>query len=145
MHFSAQRVVKKYMKKVLFVCHGNICRSVMAEYILKSIAPGIRCGSRAVSHEDTGRDIYYMAKECLDRHGIVYGPHRARVISQEDYDSYDEIYAMDQENLRMLRWIIDDYDHKVKLLSQQEIEDPWYTNRFDEVYEEIKEGIERIL
>lgn len=132
-------------RSVLFVCHGNICRSVMAEYILKSVAPWIRCESRAISCEDEGRDIYYSAKQCLNRHGIAYDRHRARLITQKDYDSFDEIYVMDHENLNMIRWIIDDYDHKVRMLRKQEIEDPWYTDRFDEVYEQIKEGIEKIL
>ena len=132
-------------RSILFVCHGNICRSVMAEYIMKSMAPEIRCESRAVSHEDEGRDIYYSAKQCLDNHGIAYGRHRARVITQEDYDSFDEVYVMDHENLRAMRWIVDDHDHKIRMLTEQEIEDPWYTDRFDEVFEQIRKGIEEIL
>ncbi len=117
----------------------------MAEFILKSMTPEIYCESRAVSHEDEGRDIYYAAKRCLDRHGIAYERHQARVITQKDYDSFDEIYVMDYENLNAIHWIIDDYDHKVRMLRKQEIEDPWYTDRFDEVFEQIKEGIEEIL
>ena len=65
--------------------------------------------------------------------------------TQEDYDSFDEIYVMDHENLRTMHWIVDDYDRKVRMLTGQEIEDPWYTDRFDEVFEQIRKGIEEIL
>ena len=75
------------MKKILFVCHGNICRSVMAEYICKAMRPDLYCESAAVSYEEEGHDIYPSAKRCLDRHGIPYGRHRARRITKADYEA----------------------------------------------------------
>ena len=132
------------MRKILFVCHGNICRSVIAEYLCKHIRPDLYCESMAVSYEEEGNDIYPPAKRCLERHGIPYGKHEARRIQREDYERFDEIYVMDRSNLYLLKRIVEDTEHKVKLLNDYEIEDPWYTGNFDKVYEEIKEGIEKI-
>ena len=132
------------MIKILFVCHGNICRSAMAEFICKSIRPDLYCESRAVSYEEQGNDMYPSAKRCLDRHGISYTKHMARRIEKEDYDKFDVIYVMDHSNLRRINNIINDYDNKVKMLNDYEIEDPWYTDRFDKVYDELVEGIKKI-
>ncbi len=131
----------KNKRKVLFVCWGNICRSPMAEYILKSLSEEIYCESRAVSDEEEGNDIYPPAKRCLDSHGISYERHHAHKITQQDYENFDEIYVMDQLNLKRIHKIIDDHDHKIKLLYKEEIEDPWWTGRYDKVYEQIYEGI----
>ena len=133
------------MRKILFVCHGNICRSVSAEYILKNKCKDIYCESRAVSNEEAGSDIYEPAKRCLDRHNIKYGKHCARKISQKDYDEFDEIYVMDSSNLRYINRIVDDVDHKIKMLCDYEIEDPWYTDNYDKVFEQICEGVDRIV
>ena len=132
------------MYKVLFVCHGNICRSVMAEYICKQLRPEIYCESRAVSYEEEGMDIYPPAKKCLDYHGIKYGKHQARRIRQEDYDKFDIIYVMDRSNMTILNRIIDDKDDKIRLLCKKEIEDPWYTGKFEHVYNQLTQAIENI-
>ena len=132
------------MIKILFVCHGNICRSAMAEYICKQYRPEFYCESRAVSYEEQGNDIYPAAKRCLDRHGVSYGRHHATRITQDDYDKFDVIYVMDNSNMHYIGRIIVDYDHKIKMLCPYEIEDPWYTDNFDKVYDEIYEGIMNI-
>ena len=133
------------MRKVLFVCHGNICRSVMAEYILKSKTKDIYCESRATSNEEIGNDIYPQAKRCLDRHNIKYDKHSATKITKNDYDNFDEIYVMDSYNMSNILRIIDDKDHKIKMLGSFDIEDPWYTNNFDKVFDEINKGIDSLI
>lgn len=132
------------MIKILFVCHGNICRSVMAEYICKSIRPDLYCESRAVSYEEEGNDIYPPAKKCLDRHGIKYDRHHATRINQEDYDRFDCIYVMDQSNMRLINHIVSDYDHKIFMLDDKDVSDPWYYNNYDEVYDQMYEKIKEI-
>ena len=132
------------MIKILFVCHGNICRSAMAEFICKSIRPDLYCESRAVSYEEQGNDIYPPAKRCLDKHGIKYSRHYAKRITQEDYDNFDQIYVMDQSNMRLIKNIINDYDHKIYMLDDKDVKDPWYYNNYDEVYEQMYERIREI-
>ncbi len=133
------------MRRILFVCHGNICRSVMAEYILKNKCKDIYCESRATSNEEEGNDIYYLAKRCLDRHGIKYNRHSARRISQEDYDNFDEIYVMDRYNMSNILRIIDDKDNKIKMLDDIDIDDPWYSGDFEGVYKQINNAIDRLI
>ncbi len=132
------------MKRVLFVCHGNICRSAMAEYMCRQLKPDLYCESRGVSSEEEGNDIYPPARRCLDRHGIDYGKHRARKIRKEDYDRFDVIYAMDSGNLRVLNAMFDDREHKIRLLRKEGIDDPWWTGKFDEVYEQILEELKKL-
>lgn len=134
----------KEEKRILFVCHGNICRSAMAEYICKYLRPDLYCESRAVSYEEQGNDIYPDAKRCLNKHNIPFDRHYARRIEADDYDKFDKIYVMDRSNLSRISRIIDDYDKKVEMLNDRDIEDPWYTGNFEKVYNELVEGIKKI-
>ena len=132
------------MRKILFVCHGNICRSVMAEFICKEMRPDIYCESAAVSYEEEGHDIYPAAKRCLDTHRIPYRRHRARRIEKRDYSRFDEIYVMDSYNMRNILRIVSDPDHKIRMLCPYDIEDPWYTDNFELVFKQISEGIKSL-
>ena len=127
------------------MCHGNICRSVMAEFILKNRTKDIYCESRATSNEEIGNDIYPPAKKCLDKHGIKYDRHHAKRISQDDYDNFDEIYIMDYNNLCNIKYCVEDKDNKIKMLCNEEVEDPWYTGDFETVYYQISDAIDKMI
>ena len=143
--------------KILFICHGNICRSVMAEMVMKELCrqSGVEeqfeIDSAAVSREEIGNDIYPPAKRKLREKGIPFTFHAARQITREDYDYYDYIICADRSNLRWLERIIgEDTDHKVSLMmawvgDSRDVADPWYTEDFEEAYCDIDESCKAIL
>ncbi|MDO4191649.1 MAG: low molecular weight protein-tyrosine-phosphatase, partial [Bacteroidales bacterium] len=135
------------MKKILFVCHGNICRSVMAEMVMKHI---VRKANRegeflidscATSTEEIGNDIYPPAKQCLTAHNIPFTHHQARQIVLEDYQRFDLIILMDHNNLRNIKRIIpSDTDKKIRMLLTHDVADPWYTGDFEATYRDVVAG-----
>ena len=146
------------MMRVLFICHGNICRSPMAEFVMKALvkARGLEneylIESAAVSLEEIGNPIYPPAKRCLTQHGIPFdNAKRARQITRADYARFDRIICMDGSNLRWLRRIIpDDPERKIHLLMAytgmgRDVADPWYTGDFETAFQDILEGCEAML
>lgn len=133
------------MTRILFICHGNICRSVMAEMVMKhlaeqaGVAEQFEIDSAAVSREEIGNDIYPPAKRKLHEKGIPFAFHAARQVTRADYDYYDHLICADRSNLRWLERIIgEDRDHKISLMMEtRDVSDPWYTGDFEEAYNDI--------
>ena len=145
------------MIRILFICHGNICRSTMAQYVLqdmvekRGIAHLFYIDSAATSTEEIGNGVHYGTRAKLKSEGIYCGDHRAVQMKKSDYEKYDFIIGMDQWNLRNMRRILgEDPQHKIGLLLDYtnrtgDIADPWYTHNFDETYRDVKEGCEGLL
>ncbi len=138
------------MIKIAFICHGNICRSVMADYMLKDYIlkhdiKDIYVDSFAVSSEEIGNTIYPRARACLEKHNIKIYNHRAKKITQQDYDNFDKLYYMDDYNKVLLDRIIVDKDKKIHKLLDKDVADPWYTGNFEETYNDLVKGIEKIM
>ena len=149
------------MIKILFVCHGNICRSPMAEFMFKrmteeqGLADRFVIASAATSDEEiwngVGNPVYPPAREELLKHGISCKGKRAVQLTRKDYEKYDYILGMDEMNRRnMLRILGKDPEHKVHLLldfsdDPRPISDPWYTGRFESTYDDILEGCAAFL
>ena len=169
------------MIKILFVCHGNICRSPMAEFVMKKLvrnlptvlsasttltAADFEIASAATSTEEIGNPVYPPARRMLARHGIDCSGKNARQMTVADYNHYDYIVLMDQNNLRNLRWILphDIYErelaqyrdahesraHKISLLMNwagktRDVADPWYTGDFEATWSDVNEGCSAML
>ena len=136
------------MLKVIFVCHGNICRSPMAEYVFADLArknglsDSVLISSAAVSREEIGNDVYPPAKRELIAHGVPCPPHAAHEITPAEIEGCDYLLCMDERNLRRIARISPIAADKARLLGEyglqgKEIEDPWYTDRYSLVYDEI--------
>ena len=139
------------MIRILFVCHGNICRSPMGEYILKDMVSRRGLGaefeiaSAAVSTEELGNPVYPPARRELKKHGIACDGHAAHQITRAELNHYDHIYYMDTSNARWLRRLFGRDADKCRPLLSRDVADPWYTGDFSQTWDDITEGCERIL
>ena len=146
------------MKKILFVCHGNICRSAAAEMVLLQMAEEAGVSSRfsvssaATTREEIGNDLYPPMRRALQSAGYACRPHAARQMTRSDYDRWDYLIGMDAENLADMRRICGgDPSGKLSLLWDwagqpgREIDDPWYTRNFSGVLRQIEEGCRALL
>ena len=141
------------MIRVLFVCHGNICRSPMAEFVMKELVrreglqAQIQVASAATSTEEIGNPVYPPAREKLRQHGIGCQGKRAVQLRRADYDRYDYLIGMDRWNMRnMLRIVGRDSEGKLRpLLPDREVADPWYTGDFDATWNDVLEGCQALL
>lgn len=146
------------MHKILFICHGNICRSPMAEFLLKDIvnkrglADAFEIASAATSREEIGNPVHYGARTKLAQFGISVAGKHAVQVTKRDYEHYDLLLVMDSNNICNLRRVIgEDTQNKVNLLLDyterkgESIADPWYTGDFDVTYDDIMEGLAGLL
>lgn len=154
------------MIKVLFICHGNICRSTMAESVLthmvadRGLASQFEIDSAATSREEIGNPPHYGTRNKLAQEGIPLVPHRARQMQQEDYDYYDYLIGMDSANIRNMTRIAGgtdpdqkiykmlsfaDYAKHQQLVEAADVADPWYTGDFDATYRDIIVGCQGFL
>ena len=145
------------MKRILFVCHGNVCRSTMAQFVMEELVR--RAGregefaidSAATSREELGNPPHYGTMGMLRREGIPVGHHRARQLRRDEYDAWDHIVYMDAENARGVARILGgDPDGKVSRLldwagRSRDVADPWYTGDFDATYRDVLVGCEAML
>ena len=146
------------MIKVLFICHGNICRSTMAEYVMKYLiiqegfSDEFYIDSAATSREEIGNGVHHGTRQKLKEVGSPCGNHRARQMTIRDYEEFDYIIGMDTWNIRnIMRIIGTDAKRKVSMLLDytdrggMDIADPWYTGNFDKTYEDVLEGCSGLL
>ena len=145
------------MKRIMFVCHGNICRSPMAEFVLKKtvadkgLSSEFIIESSATSTEEIGNDIHPGTRRILDKYGIPYRRREAVQITRSEYGKYDLFVCMDGANVRNIGRIFGaDPENKIKKLLDftsrgGDVADPWYTGNFEETYRDVTEGCEALL
>lgn len=145
------------MIKILFICHGNICRSPMAEFVMKDLVrkagleDRFEIASAATSTEELGNPVYPPARRELQKHGISCGGKTARQITGQDYLRYDYLIAMDQNNLRNMRpFFGTDPEGKISLLLDhagihRDVADPWYTGDFTATWNDVQAGCQALL
>lgn len=173
---SRNRHVQAPQTRILMVCHGNICRSTMAEYVMRHLVARAGCAghiavdSAAATHDALGWGVHRGTQEVLRAHGVPCGNHRARPMTAEDYERYDLIVGMDEENLQDMYAILAGVDSqgwswhgravadpqeadpegKVHLLldwtaAPRDVDDPWYTGDFETTYRDVHAGCEALL
>lgn len=138
------------MIRVMFVCHGNICRSTMAEFLFRDTVCKMGLGdkfyvaSSATSREEIGNGVHWGTARVLDRFGIDYSKKRAVQLTKEDADKYDYFIGMDSYNIRNMQRILGDCKNIFKFLEfageEGDIADPWYTGNFEETYRDVMRG-----
>ena len=145
------------MIKVLFICHGNICRSPMAEFVMKDLVKKAGLESQfyiesaATSREEIGNPVYPPARQKLKEHGISCEGHAARQLTNQDYEEYDLLIGMDQANLRSMYHICGgDFADKMSLLMEHtdhpgDVADPWYTGDFEATWRDVLAGCQGLL
>ena len=145
------------MIKILFVCHGNICRSPMAEFVMKDLVrkagreEQFIIASKAARRDELGHDTHYGTKAKLRQMGVPFEKRKATLLSKSDYDTYDYLIAMDRENVSdMFRLFGGDPGKKIHMLLEfaglkREVADPWYTGNFDETYEDVLMGCKGLM
>ena len=139
------------MTKILFVCHGNICRSPMAEFVMKDlvkkagISDRVHVASAAVSREEIGNPVYPPARRELQRHGIECHGHAAHQITRRELEEYDKIYYMDASNARYLKRLFGSDAEKCQPLLDHDVADPWYTGDFTATWNDVLSGCQAIL
>lgn len=145
------------MTRILFVCLGNICRSPMAKYVMRDLVrqagleDQVQVASAATSREELGNPVYPPARRKLAEHGIACEGHAARQMTAADYDRFDLLIGMDQNNLRNMNRICGgDPQHKLRMLMDYtdrpgEVADPWYTGDFERTWQDVLAGCQGLL
>lgn len=155
MSYTVIKLLMIMTTNILFICHGNICRSPMAEFVFKHLCrqAGVEdhflVDSMAVSTEEIGNDIYPPAKETLRRHGIPFDRHYARQIDRDALDHYDLIICADRSNLRAIVRMFGPSD-KLSLMmhwagEERDVSDPWYTRDFESAFRDILASCQGLL
>lgn len=140
------------MKKILFICHGNICRSPMAEFVMKDMVrkagleQRFEIASAATSTEEIGNPVHWGTRQKLSAVGISCKGKTARQMTKRDYANFDLLIGMDRANIRnMTRICGGDPDGKIRMLLDREVADPWYTGNFDATWQDVLEGCSALL